>query len=49
VKKGKLEDAQTRAANIMAMFHSIQGYEYSMETYLKVEEAMGVIGMSLPT
>jgi hypothetical protein len=33
----------------MAMFHSIQGYEYSMETYLKVEEAMGVIGMSLPT
>jgi hypothetical protein len=48
VKKGKLEDAQTRMANIMAMFHSIQGYEYSMETYLKVEEALGVIGMSLP-
>jgi hypothetical protein len=48
VKKGKLEDAQTRMANIMAMFHSIQGYEYSIETYLKVEEAMGLIGMRRP-
>jgi hypothetical protein len=48
VKKGKLEDAQTRWANILAMFHNIHGYESSMETYMKIEEAMGVIGMSLP-
>jgi hypothetical protein len=48
VKKGKLEEAYLRTVNMMAMFHRIQGFEYTIETYLKVEEAMAVIGMSMP-
>jgi hypothetical protein len=49
VKKGKLEEAYTYLVSMMAMFHSIQGFEYKVDVYLKVEEAMGLIGMSLPT
>jgi hypothetical protein len=48
VKKGKLEEAYTYLVNMMAMFHSIQGFEYKVDIYLKVEEAMGIIGMNLP-
>ena len=48
VKKGKLEEAFNRLVSMMVMFHSIQGFEYKVDIYLKVEEAMGVIGMSLP-
>jgi hypothetical protein len=32
----------------MAMFISIQGYESTTEVYLKAEEALGLLGMSLP-
>jgi hypothetical protein len=49
VKKGKLEEAYTYLVSMMAMFHSIQGFEYKVDIYLKVEEAMGIIGMNLPT
>ena len=45
VKKGKLEDAITRVAEMMAMFHSIEGFEYTIERYATVEEAMKTIGM----
>jgi hypothetical protein len=45
VKKGKLEDAMTRVANLMAMFHSIQGFEYTIDRYATVEEALKTIGM----
>jgi hypothetical protein len=48
VKKGKLEEAYLRTVNMMAMFHSIPEFEYTIETYLKVEEALAVIGMSIP-
>jgi hypothetical protein len=48
VKKGKLEEAYLRAVKMMAMFHNIPGFKYRVETYLKVEEAMAVIGMSTP-
>ena len=48
VKEGKLEAAYLRATSMMAMFHSIQGFEYRVDIYLKVEEALKVIGMSLP-
>jgi hypothetical protein len=48
VKKGKLEEAYLRTVNMMAMFHTIPGFEYTIETYLKVEEALAVIGMSIP-
>jgi hypothetical protein len=49
VKKGKLEEAITYIGKMMAMFHDIQGFEYKMETCLTVEEALGMIGMSLPS
>jgi hypothetical protein len=45
VKKGNLEDAMARVANMMSMFFSIQGFEYTMERYATVEEAMKTIGM----
>jgi hypothetical protein len=45
VKKGKLEDVVARTAKMMAMFFSIQGFEYTIERYATVEEAMKVIGM----
>ena len=48
VKKGKLEEAYTYLVGMMAMFHVIQGFEYKVDVYLKVEEALGLIGMSLP-
>jgi hypothetical protein len=48
VKKGKLEEAYTRTVSMMVMFHNIEGFEYTVDIYLKVEEAMPLIGMSLP-
>ncbi|MFX0135117.1 MAG: hypothetical protein ACFFDN_15855 [Candidatus Hodarchaeota archaeon] len=48
VKEGKLEDALTRASNQMAMFMSVEGFEYSIEVWSTIEEAMAVIGKSLP-
>ena len=48
VKEGKLEEALTRASNMMVMFQSIEGFEYSTEIHYKVEEALALIGMSLP-
>ena len=45
VKKGKFEDQMTKIQNMMAMFHSIQGFEYTVERYATVEEAMKIIGM----
>ena len=45
VKKGKLEDAMIRVANMMAMFFNIEGFEYTMERYATVEEALKTIGM----
>ena len=48
VKEGKLEDAFKRTVSMMAMFLSIPGYRYSTEIYYKVEEALALIGMSLP-
>ena len=48
VKEGKLEEAYTRTVSMMAMFHSIVGFEYTVDIYLKVEEALPLIGMSLP-
>ena len=47
VKPGKFEEAYTRTVNMMVMFHGIVGFEYTMEMYFKVEEALSLIGMSL--
>jgi hypothetical protein len=43
VKKGKLDDAMTLAANRLAMFHDIPGYRYRIDTYLNLEEALKTI------
>lgn len=48
VKEGKLEAAYKRTVSMMVMFQGIPGFRYSIETYLKVEEALALIGMSLP-
>ncbi len=48
VKEGKLEDALKQIVNRMVMFMSIPGYRYSTAIYYKVEEALALIGMSLP-
>ena len=48
VIEGKLEEALRRAGDFMVMFHSIAGFEYTVEVYSKVEEAMSSIGMDMP-
>ena len=45
VKKGKFEDAQNRVRRMMSMFMSIQGYEYTIDSYATIEEAMTLVGM----
>jgi hypothetical protein len=48
VKKGKLEEALNYGGRSMAMFNNFKGLKYSMDVYMKIEEAMETIGMSLP-
>ena len=48
VKEGKLEEALNRTVNMMVMFQDIEGFEYSTDIHYKVEEALAMIGMSLP-
>jgi hypothetical protein len=48
VKEGKLDAAYKRAVNSMAMFQSVEGFEYTIEVYSKVDEAMAAIGMEMP-
>ncbi len=48
VREGKLEDALKQTVNRMVMFQSIPGFRYSTEIYYKIEEALALIGMSLP-
>ena len=45
VKKGKLEDAMALAANRLAMFNDIQGYRWTIKTYMNLKEAMKTIDM----
>ena len=48
ILNGKLDAANIRSANMMAMFRDIEGFSYTIEVYLKVEEAMSTIGMDMP-
>ena len=48
VKEGKLDGALTRLASFMSMFQTIPGFEYTIDTNFKVEEALGILGMDLP-
>ena len=47
VQEGKLDAAYARAVDTMVMFQSIVGFVYTVEVYLKVEEAMTAIGMDM--
>ena len=44
---GKLDAAFNRDASMMAMFSDISGFEYTIEVYMKVEEAMSAYGMDM--
>jgi hypothetical protein len=48
VKEGKLNEALIRQQNAMIMYHDIEGYEYTIDFYFNVVEAMGMIGMKAP-
>lgn len=48
VKEGKLDEALTRQQNALLMYHDIEGYEYTIEIFLNIIEAMGMIGMKVP-
>lgn len=48
VKEGKLDEALTRQQNAMIMYHEIEGYEYTIEIFFNIVEAMGMIGMKAP-
>jgi hypothetical protein len=48
VKKGKLEEALAHRAKIMAEFNPVKGYEYNIDVYFTVEEALASMGMTLP-
>ena len=45
IKKGKLEEALIRGANMLAMFNNIQGYRASMTTFMNLEEGLKILGM----
>jgi hypothetical protein len=44
VKPGKLEEALTRESMLLAMFHSIEGFAYSVSVWSTIEEAMAAAG-----
>jgi len=48
VKAGKLEEALNRSINAGAMANDIVGFEYSVDVYMTVEEALATLGMSSP-
>ncbi len=48
VKEGKLDEALTRQQNALLMYHDIDGYEYTIEIFFNIVEAMGIIGMKVP-
>jgi hypothetical protein len=48
IKEEKLQEALRRTGDMMVMFHSIVGFEYTVRVYSKVEEAMSAIGMDMP-
>ena len=48
IKEGKLEAAMIRQQNASALYHDIEGYEYSIDIYWTAAEALAVIGMEPP-
>lgn len=47
-KAGKLEEVYHRTGKAMAMFQSIEGFEYSIRVWSTVVEALETLGMKLP-
>ena len=48
VKKGKLEEAITRAQKMSVEYHDIVGFEYSLEVWATQIEAFSAIGRKPP-
>ena len=48
VREGKLDAAYSRAVKMMTMFAGIKGFEYTIDFYLKVDEAMAAFDMEMP-
>jgi len=48
VKDGKEKEALIRMSESMLMFTEVEGYKYSIKTYLSAVEAMGLLGMEPP-
>ena len=48
VKDGKEKEALIRMNESMLMFTEIEGYKYSIETFMSSVEAMGLIGLKPP-
>ncbi|MHA2281818.1 MAG: hypothetical protein ACXAC5_13325 [Promethearchaeota archaeon] len=48
VKKGKLEEALTQARKSAVEYHSIVGFEYSIEVWSNAVEAFATIGRTPP-
>jgi hypothetical protein len=48
IKQGKLEEALKLAANRLAMFNDIDGFESSLDIYFNLEEGLATLGMSMP-
>jgi hypothetical protein len=48
VKKGRLDDAITRAQKNAVEYHNIAGFEYSIEVWSNAVEAFALIGRKPP-
>lgn len=48
VKEGKLEEALTRTGRSLIPFQDIEGFEYTIELYSTIEEAMDALGVKMP-
>ena len=48
VNEGKLQESLKYAGNAMAMYNDIEGFEYSVDVWVEVTEALATIGMKLP-
>ena len=48
VKDGKEKEALIRMNESMLMFTEIEGYKYSIKTFLSSVEAMGILGLKPP-
>jgi hypothetical protein len=48
VKEGKLDEALMRTQNGMVPYHDLEGYEYTIDIFFDVVEALEMIGLKHP-